>query len=306
MPTAEPEPSIAPQWPATPEQVELSPRRSRKSWTRYAIAGIVALFGLAAVSNLTTPARAPSAPASDAGPALPSTPLIEATAPLPAGPTFGPTGPTLLAHVVRVVDGDTIHVEINGVDYPLRYIGMDTPEPDSKNPTIKSMADAATRANAALVDGRDVTLEKDVSETDRFGRLLRDVWVTDPSGALLLVNVALVERGFAQVATFPPDVKSVDLLTRAQSSATAAGLGLWAAPLTSPPKASPKPTKRPAAKPTPKTLVGASCHPSYSPCLPIVADLDCPEVRAMGKAPVRIKGSDPYRLDRDHDGLGCE
>jgi micrococcal nuclease len=207
--------------------------------------------------------------------------------------------------VVRVVDGDTIHVEINGVDYALRYIGMDTPEPDAADPTVKAMADAATRANAALVDDRDVLLETDVSETDRYGRLLRDVWVTDPSGALILVNLVLVDRGFAQVTTFPPDVKYVDLLTRAQASATTAGLGLWAAP-TVPPKASPKPSKRPAAKPTPKTLVGSSCHPSYSPCLPIVADLDCPEVRAMGKAPVKVKGSDPYRLDRDHDGLGCE
>jgi hypothetical protein len=51
---------------------------------------------------------------------------------------------------------------------------------------------------------------------------------------------------------------------------------------------------------------GNNCHPSYSPCLPIGPDLDCPDVRAMGKAPVRVMGPDSYRLDGDHDGIGCE
>ena len=51
---------------------------------------------------------------------------------------------------------------------------------------------------------------------------------------------------------------------------------------------------------------GSNCQAGYSPCLPIVGDLDCPDVRAMGKAPVRVTGSDPYRLDADNDGIGCE
>ena len=50
----------------------------------------------------------------------------------------------------------------------------------------------------------------------------------------------------------------------------------------------------------------SNCHPSYIPCLPIVDDLDCPDVRAMGKAPVQVIGPDDYRLDRDNDGIGCE
>ena len=48
------------------------------------------------------------------------------------------------------------------------------------------------------------------------------------------------------------------------------------------------------------------CHASYSPCLPVVDDLDCPDVVAMGKAPVVVSGSDDYGLDADGDGLGCE
>jgi len=57
---------------------------------------------------------------------------------------------------------------------------------------------------------------------------------------------------------------------------------------------------------TESTPPTSSCHPSYSPCLPIVSDLDCSDVRAMGKAPVQVIGSDPYRLDGDGDGYGCE
>lgn len=55
------------------------------------------------------------------------------------------------------------------------------------------------------------------------------------------------------------------------------------------------------------TAAGASqkCEPGYSPCLPVVADLNCSDIPAS-KKPVRVTGSDPYRLDADHDGLGCE
>jgi hypothetical protein len=74
-------------------------------------------------------------------------------------------------------------------------------------------------------------------------------------------------------------------------------------------KATPKPTKKPKAtpRPTPRpTRKTSSCHPSYSPCLPIVGDLNCPDVRDMGMAPVTVKGPDDYELDRDNDGIGCE
>jgi hypothetical protein len=51
---------------------------------------------------------------------------------------------------------------------------------------------------------------------------------------------------------------------------------------------------------------GGECHPSYSPCLPMVDDLDCPDVVAMGVAPVTVVGPDDYGLDADADGIGCE
>jgi len=286
------------------------PSRPGVTWTRIAIVALAGLLAFSAVSRALSPP--------DTGERTPlpttavATPLIVTSAEPSAAPSaatpgpdasFGPTGETQVATVTRIVDGDTIHVDMNGTDYPVRYIGIDTPEPDATDPIVKQLADKATVQNAALVEGQEVYLEKDVSETDQYGRLLRDIWLVDSGGSMVLINLELVRLGYAQVTTFPPDVKYVDQLSAAQSKAKADGVGLWAT-------GAPTPTAKPAAKATPKTLVsagsGASCHPNYAPCLPIVADLDCPDVRAMGKAPVRVKGSDPYRLDRDHDGLGCE
>jgi len=73
------------------------------------------------------------------------------------------------------------------------------------------------------VEGKVVRLEKDVSETDKYGRLLRYVWVGD-----LFVNAELVRLGYAQVATYPPDVKYQDIFLKLQREARETGRGLWA------------------------------------------------------------------------------
>ncbi|MBU2535160.1 MAG: thermonuclease family protein [Chloroflexi bacterium] len=100
------------------------------------------------------------------------------------------------ATVVRVIDGDTIEVDIGGRLYKVRYSGIDTPEVGQPG------AEEATAFNAQLVSGKTVYLEKDVSETDRYGRLLRYVWTEEG-----MVNAILVANGYAQVSTYPPDVK---------------------------------------------------------------------------------------------------
>jgi hypothetical protein len=134
--------------------------------------------------------------------------------------------------------------------------------------------------------------------------LLRYVWLADGL-SWTLVNAKLVTEGFAPVATYPPDVKYADVYLAAEQEAQASRIGLWGAQPTAKPTPKPTPsvTPKPVAKATPKA---SKCHPSYDPCLPIVGDLNCPDVRAMGKAPVSVIGPDDYNLDRDGDGIGCE
>jgi micrococcal nuclease len=147
-------------------------------------------------------------------------------APVPGAPER-PTGPTQDAALVRVVDGDTIRVMVGGVEERVRYIGIDTPELNTTSPaTPDPYAEAATQANARLLAGGRLVLEKDVSERDQYGRLLRNAWL-ERDGAWTLVNLALVAEGYAQVSTYPPDVRYVDVLLAAQRAARDAGRGLW-------------------------------------------------------------------------------
>jgi len=158
-----------------------------------------------------------------------SVPGSTTPAPVPGAPDR-PTGPTQEATLVRVVDGDTIRVEVGGTEERVRYIGIDTPELTSSVPaTPDPYGSAATDANARLLSGGRIVLERDVSERDRYGRLLRDVWV-ERDGAWTLVNLALVAEGFAQVSTYPPDVRYVDVLLAAQRAAREDGRGLWGGP----------------------------------------------------------------------------
>ena len=144
-----------------------------------------------------------------------------------AGAPDRPTGPTKDATLVRVVDGDTIRVMVGGVEERVRYIGMDTPELNTSSPaTPDPYAETATDANAQLLAGGLLVLERDVSERDQYGRLLRNVWL-ERDGAWVFVNLALVAEGYAQVSTYPPDVKYVDVLLAAQRAAREDGRGLW-------------------------------------------------------------------------------
>lgn len=185
--------------------------------------GLVALSLVLLVSVSACTGTSPHAPAAMDGPSSPLAPAAIDTAP------DRPTGPTQEASLMRVMDGDTIRVIVDGVEERVRYIGIDTPELNvSSTATPDPYAEAATAANARLVSGARVVLEKDVSERDRYGRLLRDVWIEN-DGVWELVNLALVSEGFAQVSTYPPDVKYADALLAAQADARAEGRGLWGA-----------------------------------------------------------------------------
>ena len=127
--------------------------------------------------------------------------------------------------VTRVIDGDTIEVDIDGTIYKVRYIGIDAPELDDKRPEFCALAQEATRYNRQLVEGKTVRLEKDISETDRYGRLLRYVYVDD-----IFVNAELVRQGLAWAEVYEPDTKYQDILEEAEVEARKNEKWIWATP----------------------------------------------------------------------------
>lgn len=139
----------------------------------------------------------------------------------------GAGGSTSSGRVVRVVDGDTIHVRLgDGTKEKVRYIGIDTPESVKPGTPVECYAKAASARNAELVDGEQVELRTDAEERDRYGRLLAYVYRARDD---LFVNAALVREGYAQALTIPPNVRHADEFVADAGSARAAGRGLWSA-----------------------------------------------------------------------------
>ncbi len=116
-------------------------------------------------------------------------------------------------HVVRVIDGDTFVLDDGR---RVRLLGIDTPEKG------KWYFDEATQRMKELVEGKNVTLVKDVSETDKYDRLLRHVYIGDQ-----WINEVMIAEGYAQFITIPPDVAHVDTFRAVQKQAFAGHVGLW-------------------------------------------------------------------------------
>lgn len=215
--------------------------------------------------------------------------------PAPPPPPSGRRAPVgvpagaVAATVTETVDGDTIEVLLDGKEYDVRLIGIDTPE--TKHPTIPPEcfgAEAARRTAQLLAPGTTVYLERDVSETDRYGRLLRYVWLPGQGrGQAAMANEMLVREGFASTSTFPPDVANADRFTAAQRAAYEEGAGLWSAC---------REGERPAAPDGSRGGTGAG------------GDLDCGDFATQPEAQAMLDGdrTDPHRLDPDRDGRACE
>jgi micrococcal nuclease len=190
-----------------------------------------------------------------------------------------------------VVDGDTIEVAIGGALFKVRYIGIDTPETVKPGTPVQWMGPEASAANHRLVEGAHVVLETDVSDTDRYGRLLRYVWFHRADGTWRMVNLVLVRQGFAAVSTYPPDVKYTDaLFLPAQRAARKAGRGLWGdAPQDSAPSDPPS----------------GNCDAAYPDfCVPpLPPDLDCADLNGTN---FTVLPPDPHGFDGEGDGIGCE
>ncbi len=144
-------------------------------------------------------------------------------------PTPSPTPQVLSQHiepaqVVRVIDGDTIELSTG---QKVRYIGIDTPETVHPQKAVQCFGKAASAENKRLVENKTVYLIKDVSETDRYGRLLRYVYLSPEASESGMVNAQLVRGGFAKSSSYPPDVSQQKVFQKLESEAQQAARGLW-------------------------------------------------------------------------------
>jgi micrococcal nuclease len=142
----------------------------------------------------------------------------------PAGAQAPEATPAALhGQVVRIVDGDTIHVRLGDRIEKVRYIGVNTPEVHHPRKGEEPGGREALAVNRRLAMGKAVRLELDVQSRDRHGRLLAYVWAGET-----MINAELVRLGYAQVMTVPPNVRYQDLFLRLQRDARQARRGLWA------------------------------------------------------------------------------
>lgn len=157
----------------------------------------------------------------------------------PQGTPSAPAAPDPFAveevTVIRVVDGDTIHVRTpDGADETIRFIGVNTPESTTRHEPYGNEASAFTKARLPV--GLTVWLELDSRERDKYGRLLAYIWLERPSSRSRtevrdkMFNALLLIEGYAQLMTIPPDVRYVDVFTPLQAEAREASRGLWGLP----------------------------------------------------------------------------
>lgn len=153
----------------------------------------------------------------------PSTPVIET-------PPIATSSAELLgidgerAFVSKVVDGDTIELQNGQV---VRFVGMDTPETVDPRRPVGCFGKEASNETKSLLWGKEVVLQKDVSETDKYGRLLRFVFLPLENGQVLFINDYLVREGFAKAKTYPPDVKYKERFQQAETEAQDNKRGMW-------------------------------------------------------------------------------
>jgi len=190
--------------------------------------------------------------------------------------------------VLRVIDGDTIEIPINGSGESSRLTGVDTPETKHPEIGVEPYGPEASAFTKTLLEGREVYIEFDVEERDRYGRPLIYAYYEDPAGdwqygklTLKQVNLEIARAGLADVLTIPPNVRYSELYVQAVQEAREAGRGMWS------------------------DSDEAAAFSATSP----EADKDCSDFATQSDAQTFFEDAgpgDPHQLDADGDGTVCE
>ncbi len=128
--------------------------------------------------------------------------------------------------VMKVIDGDTLEIRWNNRNERIRLIGVDTPETVHPRIGEEPYGREASNFSKSQLTGKQVLIELDVEPRDKYGRLLGYLYFTDGT----FFNASLMNQGYAQMMTYPPNVRWVDLFRALQTSARTQARGLWGLP----------------------------------------------------------------------------
>jgi micrococcal nuclease len=255
------------------------------------LTGLIVLFFIL-IGATAPPTETNVASMSDTS--TPSTELQTAITTEASQPTPTSTHSGVMVKVVNVVDGDTIKIETGET---VRYIGIDTPETVDPRKPVMCYGNEASDKNTELVEGKVVELEKDISETDKYGRLLRYIWLDG-----VLINELLVREGYAKSSSYPPDVKYQDRFVEAQRLAREEQKGLWSSTCSI--SSTPKPTTKPAQSNT-NSNAGVT-QPVTGGSYTCSCSKTCAQMSSCAEAQYQLNACGCSARDNDGDGIACD
>ena len=135
--------------------------------------------------------------------------------------------------VARVVDGDTAVIRVNGEDRRFRFLGVDTPETVHPSKGVQPYGKEASNFTKETLTGRQVWLEYDKAQQDRYNRYLAYIWLSKPNKIdddtvrKEMFNAKLLAGGYAKVMIIKPNTKYANLFTEIQNEAKKSKLGIW-------------------------------------------------------------------------------
>lgn len=229
-------------------------------------------------TSLTTPSPAPPSPTVSTSALITTTTppaTVDATATAASSDNHHPA-PTdsEIATVTKVIDGDTVQLSDGR---KLRYIGVDTPETVDPRRRVGCYGKQASEKNRELVLGKEIIMKKDISDTDKFGRLLRYVYVGE-----VMINQLLISEGFGKAKSYPPDIKYQQQFREAEKQAREQGRGLWGEACAN-------------INTTPHTTSSSACPEN------------CREARELGMTNItREHHCYLAKMDGDNNGIACE
>ncbi|BAU28996.1 micrococcal nuclease [Aneurinibacillus soli] len=277
---------------------------------------LIALLSLSLAACSSQPAQ----PKEQTGTQQAPTPAVQSSTATTAAnqPTAQQTTPTpqksvktnrIPATVVSVTDGDTLKVKMNGKEETIRLLLVDTPETKHPSKPVQPFGPEASSFAHQTLDGKSIEVEIDVSERDKYGRLLAYIWIDGK-----MFNERLLEKGLARVAyVYPPNIKYVDQFREIQKKAQKTGVGIWSIENYAQEDGFHSETAKNTTTSTPTPKVQPKSEPVKVEVSPTpsgsgeVYYKNCTEARAAGAAPIH-EDEPGYRpaLDRDHDGVACE